>query len=64
MATELFSDLARTYPDVQEMVLSLAAANWKAVKDTQGMRELQMVCKHGEADESTLMLFAELAMRL
>lgn len=48
VALELVGDVSRHYPEVQEMCMDFAVKNWKAVKESEAMREIE---RRMEADE-------------
>lgn len=65
VAEELWGDTARLYPEVQDVEMAFAVANWEQVCKSDGMAEINRRMEGG-GDEAAAagLLFAKLAMRL
>lgn len=63
VATELFGDLSMKYEKVQELELDFAVANWKAVRESDGLKEIQALIEAGELP-SAAAISLNLARRL
>ncbi|KAI5477539.1 BTB/POZ-like domain containing protein [Pseudohyphozyma bogoriensis] len=55
---ELFSEVSRTYTDIQNVALDFAATNWVEVRETTAMKALE------ENEASSSLVLARLAVRL